>query len=71
VFFSEGPIDQLDHATNFANYGGKMGIDATTKLPGEQGYEREWPPVVEMDPAVKTDVAAKWTDLLGRLGGNR
>jgi 4-hydroxy-3-polyprenylbenzoate decarboxylase len=71
VFFSEGPIDQLDHATNFANYGGKIGIDATTKLPGEQGYEREWPPVVEMDPAVKIDVEAKWTDLLGRLGGNR
>ena len=28
VFFSEGPVDQLDHATNLACYGGKMGIDA-------------------------------------------
>lgn len=69
VFFSEGPVDQLDHASNLACYGGKMGIDATTKMPGEAGYEREWPPVVAMDPAVKDDVAAKWSDLLGRLGG--
>jgi 4-hydroxy-3-polyprenylbenzoate decarboxylase len=71
VFYSEGPVDQLDHASNLACYGGKMGIDATTKMPGEKGYEREWPPVVEMDPAVKEDVEAKWADLLGKIGGNR
>ena len=71
VFYSEGPVDQLDHASNLACYGGKMGIDATTKMKGEKGYEREWPPVVVMDPAVKDDVAAKWSDLLGRLGGAR
>ncbi|MGD9546768.1 MAG: menaquinone biosynthesis decarboxylase [Candidatus Krumholzibacteriia bacterium] len=69
VFFSEGPIDQLDHATNLACYGGKMGIDATTKLPGELGYQREWPPIVTMDPQVKDVVSRKWADLLARLQG--
>jgi 4-hydroxy-3-polyprenylbenzoate decarboxylase len=71
VFFSEGPIDQLDHATNLACYGGKMGIDATRKLPGEMGFEREWPPVVAMDPAVKDMVGEKWAALLGQLKGGR
>ncbi len=69
VFFSEGPIDQLDHATNQACYGGKMGIDATTKLTGELGYRREWPPIVTMDPQVKDMVSRKWSDLLARLRG--
>ena len=71
VFFSEGPIDQLDHATNLACYGGKMGIDGTRKIKGENGFDREWPPVVEMDPAVKADVETKWADLLGRLKGGK
>ena len=68
TFFSEGPVDQLDHTTNLPCYGGKMGVDATRKLHGEQGYEREWPPVVEMDPAVKEAVGLKWADLLKGLG---
>jgi 4-hydroxy-3-polyprenylbenzoate decarboxylase len=67
VFFSEGPVDQLDHATNLACYGGKMGIDGTRKLKGELGYEREWPEVVAMDPAVKDMVAVKWATLLAGL----
>lgn len=69
VFFSEGPVDQLDHATNLPCYGGKMGIDATAKLPGEYGFEREWPALVEMDPAVKELVDGKWSALLSRLKG--
>jgi 4-hydroxy-3-polyprenylbenzoate decarboxylase len=71
VFFSEGPIDQLDHASQHACYGGKMGIDATAKLPGEYGFAREWPDVVTMDPAVKSQVAEKWAGLLSRLRGER
>ncbi len=69
VFFSEGPVDQLDHATNLACYGGKMGIDATAKLAGEAGFEREWPDLVTMDPAVEARVTAKWGGLLARLKG--
>ncbi|RKZ14345.1 menaquinone biosynthesis decarboxylase, partial [bacterium] len=69
VFFSEGPVDQLDHATNLACYGGKMGIDGTRKLPGEAGYQREWPELVTMDPAVEDDIAKKWSHLLEQLKG--
>jgi 4-hydroxy-3-polyprenylbenzoate decarboxylase len=71
VFFSEGPVDQLDHATNLACYGGKMGIDGTRKLKGELGFEREWPEVVAMDPAVKDMVADKWASLLSQLKDGR
>jgi len=32
LVFSEGPLDVLDHASEFAGYGGKLGIDMTAKL---------------------------------------
>jgi 4-hydroxy-3-polyprenylbenzoate decarboxylase len=32
--------------------GTKLGIDATKKLAGE-GFKRNWPPLIEMDEAVK------------------
>ncbi len=69
VFFSEGPVDQLDHATNLACFGGKMGIDGTRKIAGEAGYDRQWPDLVTMDQQVKDDVEGKWADLLSRLSG--
>ena len=69
VFFVDGPVDQLDHTTNVACIGGKMGIDATRKLRGEAGYDRQWPPPVEMDPQVKEAVATRWLDLLARRRG--
>jgi 4-hydroxy-3-polyprenylbenzoate decarboxylase len=68
-FFVEGPVDQLDHTTNVPCFGGKMGVDATRKLPGEAGYQRTWPPVVEMSDAVKEHVARRWADLLARRTG--
>lgn len=37
VFFSKGPLDVLDHASAKLGFGGKMGIDATTKFP-EEGF---------------------------------
>jgi 4-hydroxy-3-polyprenylbenzoate decarboxylase len=37
--FAKGPLDVLDHSSpNFA-FGSKLGIDATTKLPEETGYQ--------------------------------
>jgi 4-hydroxy-3-polyprenylbenzoate decarboxylase len=33
--FSQGPTDVLDHSCSVMAYGGKMGIDATAKLPEE------------------------------------
>lgn len=47
--FVEGPIDQLDHGSNQAFYGGKVCVDATRKWP-EEGYRREWPEVCRATP---------------------
>jgi 4-hydroxy-3-polyprenylbenzoate decarboxylase len=60
--FVKGPIDVLDHASRAMGFGSKMGIDATRKLP-EEGFSREWPPVIEMSPEVKARVDAIWAKL--------
>ena len=58
----KGPVDDLDHASQMLRYGGKMGIDATTKWPGE-GHVREWPGIIRMDAAVKSRVDGLWSAL--------
>jgi len=35
LYFSKGPLDVLDHAASKMGFGGKVGIDATRKLPEE------------------------------------
>ncbi len=35
LIFTSGPLDVLDHACEIPTFGGKMGIDATKKLPQE------------------------------------
>jgi 4-hydroxy-3-polyprenylbenzoate decarboxylase len=35
TIFTKGPLDVLDHSSDQFSFGGKMGIDATVKLPGE------------------------------------
>jgi len=35
IFFNQGPTDVLDHSCSTMAFGGKMGIDATKKLPEE------------------------------------
>lgn len=62
VLFTRGPIDHLDHASPQQFIGSKMGIDATTKWASE-GYTREWPPDIVMDPAVKAKVDGIWKQL--------
>ena len=66
VMVVEGPLDALDHSSPNPYWGAKIGVDATTKGPGE-GHDREWPPDVEMSPDVKARVTEMWP-LLG-LGG--
>jgi 4-hydroxy-3-polyprenylbenzoate decarboxylase len=61
VELSEGPIDQLDHATTVQALGGKIGFDATAKGPGEG--RREWPPEIEMTADVRARVDARWAEL--------
>jgi len=63
VIISDGPVDHLDHASYHHSFGGKIGIDATAKLP-EEGYTRTWPEVAGMDPEVKRHIDEIW----GQLG---
>jgi 4-hydroxy-3-polyprenylbenzoate decarboxylase len=55
------PIDYLDFASPVSGLGGKMGLDATNKWPGET--QREWGTPIVMDAAVKVKVDAMWGDL--------
>src|SRR3954467_7202803 len=59
---SVGPVDHLDHAAYEQFWGGKVGIDATAKLPTE-GYHRGWPEIITQDPAVVARVSERWRDL--------
>jgi len=61
VLVDNTPIDYLDFASPVAGLGGKMGIDATNKWPGET--QREWGRPIAMDPAVKARVDAMWGEL--------
>lgn len=55
------PIDYLDFASPVSGLGGKMGLDATNKWPGETN--REWGTPIVMDKAVKARVDEIWEDL--------
>ena len=50
------PIDYLDFASPISGLGGKMGLDATHKWPGET--QREWGRTIRMDAAVTQRVEA-------------
>jgi 4-hydroxy-3-polyprenylbenzoate decarboxylase len=67
IQFTLGPIDSLDHASRLANYGSKMGIDATRKWPTE-GFSRPWPDEIVMDAKTKALVDRKWKALAKELG---
>jgi 4-hydroxy-3-polyprenylbenzoate decarboxylase len=67
IQFTLGPIDSLDHASRLANYGSKMGIDATRKWPTE-GFTRPWPNEIVMDAKTKALVDSKWKALAKELG---
>ncbi len=60
------PIDYLDFASPVSGLGGKMGLDATHKWPGET--TREWGRVIRMDPAVELRVARLLSDVLSSSG---
>jgi len=55
------PIDYLDFASPVSGLGGKMGLDATNKWPGET--QREWGTPIVMDQAVKDRVDQIWGEL--------
>ena len=61
VLVENTPIDYLDFASPISGLGGKMGLDATNKHPGETS--REWGTPIVMDTAVKARVDAMWGEL--------
>jgi 4-hydroxy-3-polyprenylbenzoate decarboxylase len=67
IQFTLGPVDSLDHASRLANYGSKMGVDATRKWSTE-GFARPWPDEIVMDPKTRMAVDAKWKALAKELG---
>lgn len=61
VLVENTPIDYLDFASPVSGLGGKMGLDATNKWPGETN--REWGRPITMDPVVKNRVDQIWQEL--------
>lgn len=61
VMLTDTPIDYLDFASPKSGLGGKLGIDATTKIPPET--DRLWGERLAMDPAVIARVDAMWSRL--------
>jgi len=66
VTLTDTPIDYLDFASPKSGLGGKLGIDATNKLPPET--DRIWGEPLAMDPAVIARVDALWPSLGIDLG---
>jgi len=60
------PIDYLDFASPVSGLGGKMGMDATNKWPGET--PREWGRTIRMDAEVERRIAPLLEALLGKGG---
>ncbi|HEY9700013.1 MAG TPA: UbiD family decarboxylase [Trichocoleus sp.] len=54
------PFDSLDFATEKAGLGGRMGIDATTKIYPES--DRAWSEPLESDPDTATMVDRRWAE---------
>lgn len=61
VLMDNTPIDYLDFASPVSGLGSKMGMDATSKWPGET--QREWGRAIMMDEDVLQRVDAFWSQL--------
>ena len=61
VMMENTPIDYLDFASPVSSLGSKMGMDATSKWPGET--TREWGVPIKMDDEILAKVDAYWSEL--------
>jgi 4-hydroxy-3-polyprenylbenzoate decarboxylase len=50
VYFSQGPMDVLDHSCSKLGFGGKMSLDGTTKSAEESDDRYAWPLHPKVDP---------------------
>jgi 4-hydroxy-3-polyprenylbenzoate decarboxylase len=65
----ETPFDSLDFASEKIGLGGRMGIDATTKIYPETDHD--WGEVLEPDPAMAEQVSRRWQEYgLGDINRN-
>lgn len=55
------PVDYLDFASPTSGLGSKIGIDATTKWPGET--DRQWGRPIRMSSDVKNRIDKLWAEL--------
>ena len=56
----QSPFDSLDFASERMGLGGRMGIDATTKMPPES--DRDWGEPLTSDPDVAAMVDRRWQE---------
>ncbi|MDQ2995353.1 MAG: UbiD family decarboxylase, partial [Pseudomonadota bacterium] len=63
VIIENTPIDYLDFASPVSGLGGKMGLDATNKWPGETS--RVWGTPVAMSSEIKSKIDSMWDELCG------
>ena len=63
------PIDYLDFASPVSGLGGKMGLDATSKWPGETS--REWGRPITLDGALAKDVAQRLDGVFASIMSDR
>lgn len=61
VMIDNTPIDYLDFASPVSGLGSKMGMDATSKWPGET--QREWGRPIVMDEEILARVNGYWSEL--------
>ncbi|MFI4918588.1 MAG: 4-hydroxy-3-polyprenylbenzoate decarboxylase [Legionellales bacterium] len=61
VMVENTPIDYLDFASPVSGLGSKMGMDATSKWPGET--QREWGQPIKMDEDILKKVQGYWSSL--------
>ena len=61
VVIADTPVDYLDFASPQSGLGGKLGLDATTKIGPESS--REWGRVLRMSPELSARVDALWPRL--------
>jgi 4-hydroxy-3-polyprenylbenzoate decarboxylase len=67
VLVDNTPIDYLDFASPVSGLGGKMGLDATNKWPGETS--REWGRVISMPAAINAKAELWYESLFGGQEG--
>jgi len=70
LYFSQGPVDVLDHSCSVMAFGGKMGVDATGKLPEENVARtlQEAPSVQTGNESGKPSPAS-WQELFPEIRG--